>query len=165
MTWSMSLTKKVLSNYFNCQLTNIGKRRAKNKWASCPVCNEELSKDLLKFFQHLDVDHYAGFQYLNGHFLYYQNGRLLDLKKRNTIESFCVKLLVDQADQFLKGKRGESISVVDKCSRCRVSRSTFTKYTIDNKYEFLICRRCKNSLFKTGNYVKIIYNPTELGKR
>ena len=137
----------------------------KRKHTSCPVCNEELPKDLVIFFEHLDADHYAGFKYVNGHFLYYQNGRLLDLKKRNVIEAFCVKLLVDQAEQFLKGKRGVPISVIDKCSKCRVSRSRFTKYTIDNKYEFLICRRCKNSLFKTHNYVKIIYNATELGKR
>lgn len=144
---------------------NIGKRRANKKLASCPVCNEEFPKDLLKFFQHLGVNHYAKFRYLNGNLLYYQNGRLLDLKKRKVVESFCVRLLVDQADQFLKGKRGESIFLVDKCSNCRISRSKFTKYTVDKKYEFLICRRCKDSLFKTHNYVKIIYNPTELGKR
>jgi len=140
-------------------------RKQKRKYTSCPICNEELLKDLRQFFQHLDTTHYPGFQYLNGHFAYYQNGKLLPMKIRNSIELFCVKLLIHQADQFLKGKRGESITLIDKCSKCRVSRSTFTKYTIDDKYEFIICKSCKNSLFKTGGYVKIIYNPTELGKR
>lgn len=137
----------------------------RRKHASCPLCNEEFPKDLGKFLLHLEENHYPGFEYVNGHFLYYQDKKLLSLKIRNAIESFCLKLLMEQAEQFLKGKRGESIKIIDKCSKCRVSKSSFTRYSIDGKFQFLFCLSCKNKLSKTENYIKIIYNPTELGKR
>ncbi|GEM_PF-2741191 len=144
----------------------IKKNRKYNRiHITCPVCADDVSRDLLKFFQHLEDYHYPSFSYQMGHFLYYHNGKLLDRKVRNSIEDTCVKLLLYQADIFLKGMKSQYVSVIEKCSNCRLSRSAFTSYVIVNKFQFLFCKSCKNKVLKTGNHVKIIYNPTELGKR
>lgn len=143
---------------------NKSRRKSKNI-IQCPVCGTELSNDIRQFFQHLDTTHFPDFEYLDGHFIFYQNARLIPLKFRNTIEAFCVKIFIHQADKLLKGKKGEPINFIDKCSKCKVSRSSLMKYIIDKKYEFLFCKKCKMDLSKTANFVKIIYNNTGLGKR